>query len=183
MRLVILGGPGSGKGTQLRALSQALQLPSIAVGEILRTAIVQNTLLGQKAQTAVLQGQLVPDEVMIQFMRLRLLQEDAKVGWIMEGYPRTAFQAEELNFLLESFQQRLDWAIYLEVDEATMLERSAARSRADDAPEILQHRIKAFHERTLPILEYYAPRNRLLSINAQAAPDQVTAEILQKLES
>lgn len=183
MRLVILGGPGSGKGTQLQAVSQALQLPSIAVGEFLRTAIAQNTLLGQKAQAAVEQGQLVSDEVMIQFMRLRLLQEDAQVGWIMEGYPRTAFQAEELNFLLESFQQHLDWAIYLKLDEATMIERSMARSRADDAPKILEQRLKAFHERTLPILEYYAPRGRLLSINAQAEPKQVTAEILRKLES
>ncbi|MEM8639661.1 MAG: nucleoside monophosphate kinase [Cyanobacteria bacterium P01_G01_bin.54] len=180
---MILGGPGSGKGTQLRALSQALHLPSISVGEILRQAIAQNTFLGQQAERHLKKGELVPDGVMIQFMRLRLLQEDVKAGWLMEGYPRTAFQAEELHFLLEDFQQRLDWAIYLKVDAATMTARSAARSRSDDAPAVLQQRIKAFEERTLPILEYYGSRGRLLTIDAQADPEQVSREILQKLES
>lgn len=183
MRLVILGGPGSGKGTQLRALGQALQLPTIAVGDILRDAIAQNTFLGQQAQSYVEQGKLIPDELMIQFMRLRLLQEDAQRGWILEGYPRTAFQAEELDFLLENFQQRLNWVIFLEVAEATMHKRSAQRSRADDAPAILEQRLQSFRELTLPILDYYEPRDRLLRIDAEAPPERITAEILQKLES
>ncbi|MDB9315178.1 nucleoside monophosphate kinase [Spirulina sp. CS-785/01] len=191
MRIILLGGPGSGKGTQLRRLSEALQLPSIAVGDVLRDAIAQQTRLGTSAQPYVEKGELVPDNVMIQFMRLRLLQEDVNQGWMMEGYPRTAFQAEELDFVLSDFGQYLTTAVYLEVSEEVMRERSkarfssgdATRSRADDTPDILQRRIQHFRDRTIPILEYYGARGKLLKINAEHPPDTITQEILQKLKS
>ncbi len=149
-------------------------------------------------------------------MRQRLLQDDAKGrGWLLEGYPRTAFQAEELDFLLDDLGQQLDWAIYLQVPEAVMMSRSIARSlspgniktsaslaspdapapeptlksvaiardsRPDDQPEIVQRRIDLFYERTIPMLEYYEYRQRLLTINADQSPDQVQQEILEKLK-
>lgn len=183
MRLVMLGGPGSGKGTQLRRLSKALNLPGISVGEILRDAIAKNTFIGVKAKSHVAKGELVPDEIMIQFMRLRLLQEDANKGWLLEGYPRTAFQAEELEFLLEDFKQDLYGAIYLKLDPAIELERSLARGRPDDTLEILQRRIQQFRERTTPILEYYARRGKLFTIDAAGTPADVEAEILRQLKS
>ncbi|NEO27303.1 MAG: nucleoside monophosphate kinase [Kamptonema sp. SIO4C4] len=183
MRIILLGGPGSGKGTQLRRLSEGLQLPSIAVGDVLREAIAQQTRLGTSAQPYIEKGELVPDNVMIQFMRLRLLQEDVSQGWVMEGYPRTAFQAEELDFVLSDFGQYLTTAVYLEVSEGVMQERSQARSRADDTPEVLQRRIQHFRDRTIPILEYYGARGKLLKINAEHPPDTITQEILQKLKS
>nr|WP_199303346.1 nucleoside monophosphate kinase [Oscillatoria sp. FACHB-1406] len=179
--MILLGGPGSGKGTQAQRLRDRYQLPTIAVGDILRDAIAAHTFLGMKAKPYVEKGDLVPDEFMIQFMRMRLLQPDTNNGWILEGYPRTAFQAEELNFLLEDFRQQLDWAIYLKLDEAVMVERSLARSRLDDTQDIIERRLKRFQQRTLPILEYYEPRQKLLTINAALTPEQVEAEILEKL--
>jgi adenylate kinase len=179
---MILGGPGSGKGTQSRRLHDRLKLPVISTGEVLRNAIAANSFLGAKAKPYVERGELVPDELMIQFMRMRLLQPDLSNGWLLEGYPRTSFQAEELDFVLEDFQQRLDWAIYLELDESVTISRSLARSRHDDQIEIIQRRLKLFRERTIPILEYYEPRQKLLTINANQTPELVEQEILQKLE-
>ncbi|MEC4864727.1 MAG: nucleoside monophosphate kinase [Jaaginema sp. PMC 1078.18] len=177
----MLGGPGSGKGTQLQRLCSHLGLPGISVGEILRKAIASDNFLGKKAKPYVEKGELVPDELMIQLMRLRLLQADTQSGWIMEGYPRTAFQAEELDFVLADFGQELDKAILLQIDEAMMIERSKARSRRDDTLEIIKRRIELFKERTVPILEYYEPREKLLRVNGNQTPDAVAADIRQQL--
>lgn len=195
MRLVILGGPGSGKSTQARQLCRHLGIVEISSGNILRRAIASQTDLGQKAQPYVEKGELVPDEILIEFMRQRLLQPDTANGWVLEGYPRTAFQAEELDFLLEELNQQLDWAIYLTVPESVMMTRSVARSqnyakdsttsaksRLDDHPEIVPRRIELFHERTVPILEYYDYRQKLLTINGDQPPEQVQQNILHKLE-
>ena len=196
MRLVILGGPGAGKGTQARQLCRQLSISEISTSDILRHAIASQTDLGRQAQVYVEKGELVPDPILIEFMRERLLQPDAAKGrgWLLEGYPRTAFQAEELDFLLEELEQHLDWAIYLQVPESVMMSRSIARSRSskglaftgevrpDDHPEIVQRRLNLFHERTIPILEYYGYRQRLLTINGDQLPEQVQQDILQKLK-
>lgn len=181
MRLVILGGPGAGKGTQANWISNHLQVPCIATGEILRTAISNQTVLGQKAEPYVQMGELVPDEIMIEFIRQRLLQPDVEPGWLLDGYPRTAFQAEELDFLLEDLQQHLNWAIYLKVSHSILKSRSLQRSRKDDTPEIIERRIQLFEERTVPILEYYSFRNRLLEVDGNQSPQQVQQDLLKAL--
>lgn len=181
MRLVILGGPGAGKGTLAARLCSQLSIPGIATGDILRQAIATATPLGLQAQPYVEKGELVPDPNMIEFMRQRLLQPDVTAGWLLDGYPRTAFQAEELDFLLDDLGQHLDWAIWLEVPESVLMSRSLERSRPDDLPEIVQRRIDLFQERTIPILEYYEHRQRLLTVNGDQTPEQVQHEILQKL--
>jgi adenylate kinase len=181
VRLVILGGAGAGKGTQARQLSTHLNVPCIATGDILRTAIAAGTPLGCQAQPYVEKGELVPDEIMIEFMRQRLLLPDVTNGWVLDGYPRTAFQAEELDFLLEKLQQNLDWAIWLDVPEPVLISRSLQRSRSDDQPEIVSRRIELFKQRTIPILEYYEYRQRLITINGNQSPDRVEQDILQKL--
>lgn len=207
MRLVILGGPGAGKGTQARKLCRQLAISEISTSDILRQAIASQSELGRQAQVYVDKGELVPDPILIEFMRNRLLQDDAKgKGWLLEGYPRTAFQAEELDFLLDDLEQQLDWAIYLEVPESVMMNRCLERwrseieersrtltghpkvntwgknSRLDDQPEIVQRRLNLFYERTIPILEYYGYRKRLLTIHGDQSPEQVEQEILQKLQ-
>lgn len=179
MQFVMLGGPGAGKSTQSQQLSHHLNIPVISTGAILREAISAQTSLGLKAQSYVEKGKLLPDEIMIQFVRKRLLKSDTKQGWILEGYPRTAFQAEELDFLLEELEQSLNWAIYLNVSESVMRERSMARSLFDDRPEIIERRIAAFKERTVPILEYYEGTNRLLNIPAESSSHWVKATILK----
>ncbi|QUS60261.1 nucleoside monophosphate kinase [Synechocystis sp. PCC 7338] len=180
MRLVLLGGPGSGKSTQSNNLSQQLNLPVISMGGILRDAITSATPLGIKAKSYVEKGDLLPDPIMIEFIQQRLGQEDGGQGWIVEGYPRTAFQAEELDFLLEDLGQPLDWALHLKIDEATMVERSLNRSLFDDHPEVVTNRIGRFHEYTIPLLEYYDAKKKLLTVNAHLEVDQVTKLILSQ---
>lgn len=196
MRLVILGGPGAGKGTQARLLCRHLEISEISTSDMLRTAIASQSELGRQAQVYVEKGELVPDPILIEFMRQRLLRDDAAKGkgWLLEGYPRTAFQAEELDFLLDDLGQQLDWAIYLEVSKSVMMSRCLERVRSerglpftsevrpDDNPDIVQRRIELFYERTIPILEYYGYRNRLLTINGSQAIEQVQQEILQKFQ-
>jgi adenylate kinase len=190
---VILGGPGAGKGTQAQPLCRQLGISEISSSNILRKAIAAQTDLGRQAQVYVEKGELVPDPILIEFMRQRLLQPDATGGWLLEGYPRTAFQAEELDFLLDELEQQLNWAIYLEVPESVMMSRcveqsrtlqpiDAVKSRPDDRPEIVQRRINLFQERIPLILEYYSYRNQLLTINANQPPKQVQQDIFQKLK-
>lgn len=182
MRLVMLGGPGAGKGTQSRRLGKSLDIPTISTGGILREAISADSSLGKKAQPYVEKGELLPDEMMIQFMRQRLLKTDIHIGWVLDGYPRTAFQAEELDFLLEELQQKVDWAIYLKLDPAIMKQRSLSRSLLDDNPDIINRRITEFQSRTIPILEYYEGTKRLLTIEGDASPEKVEQDILTHLK-
>ncbi|MEG4115664.1 MULTISPECIES: nucleoside monophosphate kinase [unclassified Microcoleus] len=183
MRVVILGGPGAGKGTQAELLCSNLSLPLLAVGDILREAIAEDTDLGKLAVSYVERGELVPDAIMIEFFRRRLLLWDVFNGWVLEGYPRTAFQAEELDFLLEELAQELDWAVWLKVPIEVLLSRSIERDRSDDHPKILQRRLDLFHECTLPLLEYYEYRNKLLTIDGAQPPQQVQQDILKLIEA
>ncbi|MFN6566559.1 adenylate kinase family protein [Dendronalium sp. ChiSLP03b] len=191
MRLVILGGSGSGKSTQAQRLCRYFEILQISTGEILRQAMsgdkslesvyAKVSTLGRHAQPYVTRGELVPDEMIIDLIRLRLKKADVDCGWILEGYPRTAFQAEELDFLLDDLGQKLDWAIYLQVPEAVMVSRSLGRSRPDDQPEIVHRRVEIFYDRTVPILEYYDRRRRLLTINGDQIPEMVEQKILTLL--
>lgn len=188
VKLVILGGSGAGKSTQARNLCNYFNISLISTGDILREAISEPENkseeindLGRYAQPFVEKGELVPDEMMIEFIKNRLTQLNINHGWIIEGYPRTAFQAEELDFLLEDLGQKLDWAIYLQVPEAVMVNRSLGRSLPDDQPEIVQRRVELFYDRTIPILEYYDRRRRLLTVNGDQTPQQVEHNIISLL--
>lgn len=183
MRLVILGGPGAGKGTQAEKLCSKVSIPLLAVGDILRAEIAGETDLGKLAVSYVEKGELVPDEILIRFIGRRLLLWDVFNGWVLEGYPRTAFQAEELDFLLDDLAQELDWAIWLKVPIEVLLSRSIERDRSDDHPEILQRRLDLFHERTIPLLEYYEYRDKLLTIDGDQSPQQVQQDILKIVSS
>jgi adenylate kinase len=194
VRLVILGGPGAGKGTQAQLLCQKRNISLVSTGDMLRQAIASQTELGRKAQVYVEKGDLVPDPILISFMRERLVQPEIAGCWLLEGYPRTAFQAEELDFLLDELEQQLHWAIYLQVPETVMLNRSLGRSRnsqgittegwrPDDQPEIIERRIKLFKERLPLLLEYYSYHQRLLTIDGSESPEKVHQEILSSLNS
>lgn len=192
VRCVILGGSGSGKSTQAQKLSEHFGIPIISTGEILRQSISRLDELGRKAEYAVKTGELVPDELMIDLIRNRLQKPDLSDGWILEGYPRTAFQAEELDFLLDELKQKLNWAIYLQVPEAVMINRSVTRIKEaetenslqlDNQQEIVQRRIELFYDCTVPILEYYDRRHRLLTINGDRPPEVVQKDIITLLSN
>lgn len=118
---------------------------------------------------------------MIQFIKERLLEPDVMKGWILEGYPRTAFQAEELDFLLKQLKQKLDWAIYLKVSESVMVQRAKSRGLADDTASVIDRRLANFQKFTVPILEYYQYSDRLLTIDGEQTPEMVTQEISRRL--
>jgi adenylate kinase len=181
VRFVILGGSGSGKSTQAQMLCWQYKIPLISTGEVLRSSITNGLELGNQAFPYMKRGELVPDELMIEFIRMRLQEVDVAQGWVLEGYPRTAFQAEELDFLLEALGQTLNWAIYLQVPEVVMVSRSLGRSLADDQPEIVHRRVELFYDRTVPILEYYDRRRRLLTINGDQSPDLVQEDMINLL--
>ena len=192
MRLVILGGSGAGKGTQAVRMGQRFKLSVLSTGDLIRSAIQateersapDDAALTQLAQTArpyLEAGTLVPDELMIGFIRQRLLQPDMQQGWILEGYPRTAFQAEELDFLLEELGQSLTRAVWLEVPQELLVERALSRSRADDAPETIKRRIETLETHTKPLMDYYGYKKRLLLVDGAQSPDAVEAEITARL--
>ena len=181
MRLVMLGGTGSGKGTQTTKLCVRLNITAISTGYILREGISMQTDLGKQAQPYVAKGELVPDQLMIQFVQQRLVKADVQHGWILEGYPRTAFQAEELDFLLKKIQQKLDWAIYLKVSEEVMTQRALKRGLPDDQAALIKRRISNFQKFTIPILDYYSYSQKLASVNGEHSVEQVEQEIITKL--
>lgn len=187
MRLVILGGPGAGKGTQAYKLCNHFQIPLVSIGDILREAIAAQTELGKKAEPYVAKGELVPDLTMIKFVRDRLLEPDTKNGWLLDGYPRTAFQAEELDFLLDTLEQKLDWAIFLNTPEDVLMQRCQNREyrRVDDEPAIVKRRIDLFNQRTIPLLEYYeyCQRQRLITVRGEQSPEAIFQEILTQILS
>ena len=183
MRLMLLGGPGAGKGTQAFKLRNYFNIPQISTGDMLRQAIVDQTELGQTVQTYLDRGELVPDAAMVQLIRQRLLQPDVGQGWLLDGYPRTAFQAEELDFLLDELGQRMTEAIWLEVPNLVLVERSLARGRSDDQPDIVQRRIDIFHESAATLLDYYTHRHRLFKINGDQPIAQVEQDILASLSN
>ncbi|PZV26957.1 MAG: adenylate kinase [Snowella sp.] len=181
MRLVLLGGPGAGKGTQSHRLSQRLQVPGISTGNILRQAIASQDALGMEAEPYLKKGELLPDPMMINFIRSRLVQPDMERGWILEGYPRTAFQAEELDFLLEDLQQPLTCVIYLKIEEKVMIERSLTRSLVDDQPDVIQKRIDSFQEKIALLLDYYTGKKKLITLSAEDTPENIEMLILKQI--
>ena len=132
MQLVVLGGPGSGKGTQSKKLSAHFGIPWISTGDVLRAEIAADSALGQQVSETLARGELVPDNLMIDFIKARLQQLDTAQGWILDGYPRTAFQAEELDFFLETLNRQVNYVIWLELPAHSLIEqigRASCRER------------------------------------------------------
>ncbi|MGD1950304.1 MAG: adenylate kinase family protein [Leptolyngbyaceae cyanobacterium] len=181
MRLIILGGPGSGKGTQAHKLSDHFGIPWISTGDVLRSEIAAGSQLGKDVSETLAKGELVSDDLMIDFMKTRLQQPNANSGWILDGYPRTAFQAEELDFFLDTLKTQVNYAIWLELPTHSLIERSENRGAIDDNPDALRRRIENLLASTVPMLEYYDYRKRLMRIDGNQPPDDVKRDILARL--
>lgn len=182
LRAILLGAPGSGKGTQAERLAAALGVPAVSTGEMLRQAVAQGSDLGARVESVMASGALVDDALMADVVRARLGREDARTGFLLDGYPRTPGQAEELDRMLEERAARLDAVVLLEVPEEVLVRRSLARKRADDREEVVRERQRVYRETTEPLIGLYERRGLLRRIDGNRPVDEVCRSILKCLE-
>jgi adenylate kinase len=185
MRLVLLGAPGSGKGTQATRLREHLQVPHITTGGLLRAAVDAGTPLGLIAAPIMAAGNLVSDELMLGMLEERLTAGDTGNGFILDGYPRNLAQANALDALLEKIGQPVDLAVQLDVDGELLIARLAGRAqaegRADDSPEAVRNRQKVYRETTAPVVDFYRNSGRLAYVDGVGEVDEVFQRILGTL--
>lgn len=182
MRLVLLGAPGSGKGTQAARLKGYLHVPHISTGDLLRAEVAAGTPLGLQAKEVMARGDLVSDDILLGMLKARFSREDTRDGFILDGYPRNLAQADALNRLLQSLGQRFDAAVQLKVDNEQIIERLAGRAkaegRADDSPESVRHRLHVYDQQTAPVVEFYRQRGELTEVDGMGALEDVFARIV-----
>lgn len=181
-RLIFLGPPGAGKGTQAKLLAELLKIPHISTGEILRSAVAQATPLGQKAKGYMDKGELVPDELLLDLVRDRLAQPDADNGWILDGFPRNVSQAVFLNNLLQELNQNCE-CINLEVPDQVVVERMLARGRGDDTEEAIRTRLEVYRNETAPLIGFYGDQKALKSVDGDRSMAEVTESLKQVVAS
>ena len=187
MRLILLGPPGSGKGTQAQRLVKRHGIAQLSTGEMLRAAVAAQTPVGLRAKDVMASGGLVPDDIVIGIISDRLDQPDAKKGFILDGFPRTVRQAEALDELLKRKHMKLDAVIELRVNESALLERVESRVaemrargeevRIDDTPEVLIKRLASYRSLTEPLIHYYSERRKLLTVDGMMTIEHVTREV------
>lgn len=182
MRLVLLGPPGSGKGTQAELLSERLAVPAISTGDMVRAAIASGSEVGRRVEEIVASGSLVDDETMGTIVRQRLAQPDAKGGFLLDGYPRTMPQAETLASILSDLEVELDGVLMIDVPEDELVRRLLDRGRDDDQEEVIRHRLEVYGEQTAPLVEHYRRSGQLLEIEGLQGIDEVAASIADVLE-
>ena len=178
MRVLLLGPPGAGKGTQADRIAARFGLVHLATGDLLRANVADGTPLGEVAQAYLDSGELVPDEVVVAMMLERLTQPDCKRGFLLDGFPRSVAQARALDEHLAGLGAPLDAAINLEVAEEELLHRLAGRGRADDNAQTIRNRLQVFAASTRPLLDYYEKRGLLFSVAAVGTVDEVSERIL-----
>lgn len=213
MRLVFLGAPGVGKGTQAEVLSKQYAVPHIAMGDLIREAMRRETPVGLEAKAYVERGQLVPDDVIIKVIRERLTEEDARKGYILDGFPRTIRQGEALTEILDQDRAKIDYVVYFFVDQATLMKRISGRrncpscgkvyhmiyrppardgqcdcgttliQRRDDRPETVKSRLYVYKNETTPLIDYYKKKECFLKIEARGTVDEISKSVQSAIES
>jgi adenylate kinase len=186
MRIVLLGAPGSGKGTQAALLQKHLGVPHISTGELFRAAVQNKTPLGVKIKSIMDRGELVPDNLTLNLLEERMALPDAADGFILDGYPRNLAQAESLDVLLEQLGLPVEEAIQIDVDPEEVIARIARRAaeegRSDDSEEVARNRLRVYDELTAPVVDYYGERGLLTRVLGSGTVEEVLQLILSVLE-
>lgn len=186
MRLILMGPPGAGKGTQARFVADHFGIPAISTGDIFRANVSGGTELGREAQRYMDAGEYVPDEITNEMVRNRLAEADAEPGFLLDGYPRTVAQVEELDAMLAERGHALDAAVVLTVDEEELvqrlLQRAAVEGRADDTEEVIRRRQEVYAEQTEPLIDVYRSRGLLVEVDGMGEVDEVTRRIFESLD-
>lgn len=181
LRAVMLGAPGSGKGTQAEVLARALGIPTISTGEMLRQAVAAGSELGGRVEGIMAAGKLVDDALMAEVVADRLARPDAAAGFLLDGYPRTPPQADTLDELLAARDARLDAVVLLEVPEEELVRRALGRRRADDTEEVIRERLRVYREKTEPLVDHYQRRGLLVRVDGDRPINAVTQVALAAL--
>ena len=180
-RLIFLGPPGAGKGTQAQVLSENHRIPHISTGDILRAAVTNQTPLGKQAKDYMDRGELVPDTLILGLIQDRLSYEDAKNGWILDGFPRNVNQAAFLEELLTNLDQSADCVLNLEVPDEVLVERLLARQRKDDNESTIRRRLEVYHRDTVPVINFYQERETLKTINGDLSMEEVSNSLSEAI--
>jgi adenylate kinase len=186
MRMVLLGAPGSGKGTQGEKLVAHFGIPKISTGDALRAAVAAGTELGKKAKATMDAGQLVANEIVIGIVEERLGQPDARKGFILDGFPRNTAQAEVLDAMLQRLNQpAIDKAVHLQVNDEEiikrLLDRAQKEGRADDKEDVIRKRIEVYNAETRPLLDYYSKQSKVVTVPGVGGLEEIFNRILQAL--
>jgi adenylate kinase len=182
MRLILLGPPGAGKGTQAKRLEDIHGLKQLSTGDMLRAEIASGSNLGQKVESILAAGDLVSDDIMVEMIAHRITKPDCEKGFILDGFPRTVAQAEALDDMLTNHKLALHAVVEIKVDEEALYDRIAKRAeedgtRADDTVEVMKNRMEVYHNLTAPIIPYYSAKNMLKSVDGMQSIAQVATDI------
>jgi len=187
MRLILMGPPGAGKGTQARVVAEHFGIPAISTGDIFRANVSQGTPLGVEAKKYMDAGEYVPDEVTNLMVRNRIDEPDAAPGFLLDGYPRTLAQVTELDGMIGFTGHKLDAVVVLSVDAdelvQRLLQRAAVEGRADDTEDVIRRRQEVYAEQTAPLIEVYRDRGILIEVDGLGEVDEVTARIFEALDA
>jgi adenylate kinase len=187
VNVLMLGPQGAGKGTQAKKIAEAYDVPHIATGDMFRAAIDAGSELGRQVEPLLKSGQLVPNDVTIALIRDRLSEEDARQGFVLDGFPRNIAQAEALGTMLEEIERPLDAVLLLELSDDTARERlgkrAAIEGRADDQPEAIERRLRDYHDQTEQVVDHYLATGKLVKMHAERPIEEVWAEIADTLET
>ncbi|MEZ5097372.1 MAG: adenylate kinase [Nocardioides sp.] len=186
MRLILMGPPGAGKGTQAKFIAEHFGIPAISTGDIFRANVSQGTPLGIEAKRYMDAGEYVPDEVTNLMVRNRIDEPDAVPGFLLDGYPRTTAQVEELDGMIAFTGHRLDAVVVLRVDGeelvARLLQRARTEGRADDTEDVIRRRQEVYAEQTAPLIDVYRERGLLVEVDGEGEVEEVTGRVFTALE-
>jgi adenylate kinase len=186
MRIVLLGPPGSGKGTQAALLKDRLEVPHISTGDLLRAAVAEGTSLGLKAKATMDAGNLVPDELMLGLIEERLGEADVRAGYILDGYPRNLSQATALDALLDRLELPAQIALSLKVDEEQIIQRLAKRAteegRADDTEAVIRNRLRVYRDQTAPVAGHYRSTGMLVEVDGMGTIEEINQRLVAAID-